>query len=167
MTHHTYTTYARHTIQYLKGMLTAAIVLVSGTMLQECSHDNPWDEVPQNITVFVSQYYPDSSLESYSYTDGTYRLDIKNGPEFTFDKSGKWTSVNGYGMPIVQVFLFDQLPPKLFSYLDETQQTDDVFAASRKEGIYTLKLLNSSLKYDSATDEITGSDASGGNVQKP
>ena len=111
-------------------------------MLTACDNDNnPWDNIPQNIAEFIEQYYPNFALESATDNDSGYHIRLKNGPGMTFNADGSWTDINGYGMPIVQVFLFDQLPPKLYNYLQETQQLNAVFSITRDNDYYTLDLL--------------------------
>ena len=52
--------------------------------------------------------------------------------------------------------LFDQLPPKVYAYLQDSQQLDSVFGMERDSKRYTLSLLNSTLMYDIASGELSG-----------
>ncbi len=121
-----------------------------------CHGDDDWDAMPQDIADFVSQYFPGSGIGSYSHNGDTYHVRIDNGPGITFDSDYAWVSVDGYGMPLPQVLLFDQLPPKLYAYLQDSQQLDSVFSMERDSRRYTLSLLNSTLIYDIATGAING-----------
>jgi hypothetical protein len=60
-------------------------------------------------------------------------------------------------MPLPQVLLFDRLPPSLYSYLEETENLGNVFSIERDRTTYTVVLLNETLSYDVATEQITGS----------
>lgn len=72
----------------------------------------------------------------------------------TFGPDQEWEAINGYGERLPQVLMFDQLPPALFAYLQETENMNDVFAMERDAGIYTVTVLNSTITYDSKTDTI-------------
>lgn len=61
-------------------------------------------------------------------------------------------------MPLPQVLLFDQLPPALYKYLEETENLGNVFSLERNRSTYTVVLLDETLSYDIATQQITGSD---------
>ncbi len=76
----------------------------------------------------------------------------------TFDHECEWEAINGYGMPLPQVLLFDQLPPALYKYLEETDDVGSVFSIERDRTSYTVVLLDSTLIYDIKTQQITGSD---------
>ena len=65
-------------------------------------------------------------------------------------------------MPLPQVMLFDQLPPRLYAYLQDSQQLDSVFGMERDSKRYVLTLLDSTLTYD-----ISTGDASEGMRQSP
>lgn len=134
--------------------------IMSGCLLfvvSSCHGDDEWDAMPRDIADFVSQYFPGSGIGSYSHTGDTYHVRIDNGPGITFDSNYAWVSVDGYGMPLPQVLLFDQLPPRLYAYLQDSQQLDSVFSMERDSLRYTLSLLNSTLVYDIATGAINGS----------
>lgn len=124
-----------------------------------CSDNTDFDELPQPIVSFITQYWPDPNVVSFTKTDKTYTVIIKNGPSLIFDSSYQWTSVNGNGLPLPEVFLFDNLPDDLYSYLSATEATDEVFSAQRDARKYTLKLLNVDVSYDIATHKVTVSDA--------
>lgn len=153
-----------HILQTLRLVAMVLVVAAMSPILTACDNDDTtWNNVPKNIAEFIDRYYPGAALESATETGGVYHIRLKNGPGMTFNADGSWTDINGYGMPVVQVFLFDQLPPKLYSYLQETQQLNSVFSITRNKNYYTLNLLDSSLRFDIANDTIIGSDATGEN----
>ncbi len=127
---------------------------------QSCSKNDVYEDVPTSINQFLSHYFPNSVLESFSSTSSGYVAIIKDGPGITFDKDNQWTSINGYGSPVPQVFLFDELPQTLYDYLEATENLDSVFIISRDSKQYKLQLLSSTLTYDIATGELTGAESS-------
>ena len=104
----------------------------------------------------LTQYYPNSEVQSYTHNAGVYHVRLDDGPGLTFDSSYEWTDIDGYGMPLPQVLLFDQLPPKIYQYLQETGQLNAVFAVRRDSTEYALTLLDQNLRYDIASGELTG-----------
>lgn len=142
--------------RFLSLMFLSMMLALS---VQSCSKNELYDDMPQAISSFISQYYPNSALASFSSTSSGYTAVIKDGPGITFAKDCSWTAIDGYGSTIPQVFLFNELPPAVFAYLQETENVDSVFAIKRDSKEYTLKLLSSSLTYDIATGQLSGSSA--------
>lgn len=136
------------------GYLAVILVFVAG--LSSCGKDDEWGEVPREIANFIEQYYPGSAISSFSESDNTYHVRIKDGPGMTFGSDYSWIVVDGYGLPLPQVMLFDQLPPKLYGYLQDSQQLDSVFGMERDSSRYTLTMLNATLFYDIRSGEISG-----------
>ena len=136
----------------LAAMMSAALLFVSSS----CHNNEEWDEMPQEIADFVSKYFPGEGIGSYSHSSTGYHVRTDDGPGITFDNNYAWEVVDGYGMPLPQVMLFDQLPPRLYAYLQDSQQLDSVFSMERDSLRYTLSLLNSDLIYDIKTGAISG-----------
>lgn len=132
--------------------VAVALALVQGG----CSHADIWSELPADISSFITQYFPNSQLQSYTHNAGSYHVRIDGGAGLTFGATYQWTDIDGYGMPLPQVLLFDQLPPKIFDYLQETEQLNAVFAMRRDATRYTLTLLDNDLIYTIATGELSG-----------
>lgn len=153
-------------LRYLRISAMAALAMILLSMPTACDHSDLWNELPGEVTDFINQYFPNSELQSVSTAGGVYHVRIDDGPGLTFDSDKQWTDINGYGMPIPQVLLFDQLPPQLYSYLQETENLNSVFSISRDKDIYTLSLLDSTLTYNAKTGEMRGSNATDGNVSK-
>ena len=124
-----------------------------------CSND-VYDDMPRQIQSFVAQYYPNSELASFTSTDSTYTAIIKNGPTMVFASNGRWISVNGNGSTLPQIFLYNELPSRLYGYLEETENTGNTFIAARNPRVYTITLLDSRLTYAIASGEITGEEIS-------
>lgn len=141
----------------LRIILLSFIALVS-TAFSACKDSEPWDDLPEKISNFVTQYFPNTGIDSFSESSTTYHVRMSDGPGITFDKDCQWEAINGYGMPLPQVLLFDQLPPALYKYLEETENLGNVFSLERDATTYTVVLLDSTLSYDIQTQIVTGSD---------
>ncbi len=139
----------------LERYLNIFMIALVAAGLARCSHSDLWNELPDKISYFISQYFPNSELNSVTETSDSYHVRINKGAGLTFDKDGSWTVIDGYGLPLPQVLLFDQLPPKLYDYLQETEQLNEVFSMQRDKVRYTLTLLDSDLIYDIASEEIS------------
>lgn len=125
-------------------------------MLAGCSSNDLYEDMPREIQSFVSQYYPNSQLESFTSTETTFTVVLKNGSTMVFGADRQWIKVDGNGSVLPQVLLFNDLPPALYSYLQETENTDSVFCITRNATAYTVKLLTRLLTYDISTGDITG-----------
>ncbi len=134
------------------------IALLTG-VVGACSSNDAYDEMPREIQTFISQYYPNSQLESFTSSDSGYVAIIKNGPTMTFGLNYKWIQINGNGSVLPQVLLFNDFPPDLYKYLQETENTNSVFKVTRTSTTYTVELLDYKIYYDISTGKITGDDA--------
>lgn len=135
--------------------LLLVIMLVIG--VQSCS-DSEYDSMPGPIQTFVSQYWPNTNVESCTYSKATaeWTVILKNGPTLTFDQAQSWLSVNGNGMPLSPTLLYDRLPSKLYDYLQSGSYLNEVFSISHDNIRYVVQLLNSKLYYDIDTQTVTG-----------
>lgn len=118
-----------------------------------------YDQLPVPVAKFVTQYFPGYGIDSYTDTTDGCHVRLDNGPGLTFDAQYQWLSINGYGMPLPKVLMFDQLPPKLYMYLQETENADNVYSVERDGFRYTLHLLSATLVYEISTGRISGTDA--------
>lgn len=135
-----------------------SIFTVVLTMLYSCQSSEIYNELPSSIESFISEYWPNPDIESFSVTaDGGYTVTVKNAITASFDKDYSWTDINGDGMPLPQMFLSDQIPDKLYEYLESVSALNEVFRVSRSATTYDVTLLNSALEYNKSTGEITGS----------
>ena len=142
-------------------MILMAVTAAVGT-LSGCKDNDLWGELPSEISQFITQYFPNSSIDSFSESANTYHVRISDGPGLTFSKDCEWEAINGYGMPLPEVLLFDQLPPALYTYLEGTSELGSVFSMERDKATYTIVLLDTTLSYDISTQEITGSQSQRG-----
>lgn len=130
--------------------------LIMTIVAAACHGNEIYDEMPQDIQMFISRYFPNSEVQSFTHSASSYYVRIDDGPGMTFDQDYKWTSLNGYGLPLPQMFLFDQLPEKVYDYLQETSQLNSVFEVERTAKEYSLKLMHTTITYDIATGQLSG-----------
>lgn len=135
--------------------LTLAAMLTVAT-LQGCSDaDNAWDSLPPLISRFLAMYYPEQGVTKYVEDDSAYYVDLKDSASLIFNASQEWTSVNGNGGTLPQMFLFDQLPPALYAWLQENEAVDGVYRATRTASVYELTLAGDIVDYSIDTGLIT------------
>lgn len=139
----------RHRILFL-------FILLAAVMLPSC-HNNEWDDVPSEILEFISKYFPQQEISDFGSNDDGYHIRLRNSVAITFNNNCNWLSINGYGGTLPQMLLFDELPPVLYGHLQELEELTQVYAVSRDTRSYFVRLLNSDLTYDIATDAITRS----------
>lgn len=137
-------------------MLTIWLAAVAMAMLSGCTHSDLYEDMPAEIQSFISQYYPGSALSGFTSSGSSYTVIIKDGPTISFDSDCRWTRVDGNGSTLPQVLMFNDLPPELYSYLQETENTGHVFCVSRTSKTYTVELLTDTLTYDISTGQIAG-----------
>lgn len=137
-------------------MTSIAVILCIITIiipLAACT-DSKWGDLPSSIANFVTEYFPSTAVESYSENNGQYYVKIKNGPSMIFDNSYAWSSIDGEGATLPQVLLFDELPPALYQYLEETESLNSVYRLDRDARQYEVGLFDTALTYIIATGEI-------------
>lgn len=141
----------------MKRVFTAFLSILALTLGACSNNDEVYNEMPTEITKFIAQYYPNTQVETFTETpDSTYRVVLKDGPTIEFGKTCLWTMLNGNGSVIAQNFLFNELPPELYEYLQSTDELGEVFSVSRDSKTYTVVLLDQTLGYDIASGSITG-----------
>ena len=128
--------------------------IVGLLILFSCS-SSLWDELPGPISEFLSTYYPSSTISSYSEHNGEYYVTVKNGASLTFDSNYHWTLINGNGEVLPQVFLYDQLPPALYQYIESLEALDDVYVASNNARNCMLTLKGCTVDYIYETGKIS------------
>lgn len=137
------------------------IPLVIGIIILGGCSNNLWDEVPTPITSFIEQYYPGSGVSGVVQTaDGGYKVTINNGATLVFDSEYSWISVDGNGVRLPEVLVYNQLPPALYNYLQGIEQQDMVFKMSRDSKFYKLTMEDTVITYDIVSGKITYPDGS-------
>lgn len=123
-------------------------------MVGACS-SSVWDEVPAPITSFIEQYYPGSGVSSYDQSDTDYRVKITNGATLVFDSDYNWISIDGNGVRLPGVLIYNQLPPALYNYLQGIEQQTSVYRMSRDSHYYKLTMENTVITYEIETGKVS------------
>lgn len=123
------------------------------------NNDGVYNAIPREISSFVDQYYPNSEVQTFTSSGNLYRLVVKNGPTMLFDKTYSWEMLNGNGNTLPQNFLFNELPPEVYAYLQETEDLNEVYSVERNSKDYIIVLLDYTLTYDISSGDITGGEA--------
>lgn len=127
-----------------------------GLMLMGACSNNLWDELPSPIARFIAEYFPGSGVKSYDIEqDSTYHVRIDNSVSLVFNQAQDWIVVDGNGGTLPEVFVQDQLPPALFRYIQEGEDTANVFRVSRDSTYYKVTLDDTVLTYEIETGRIT------------
>lgn len=134
------------------------IISICALLAAACQSSDLFKELPAPISKFVSQYWPNPAIASYSEpSSGEYEVVITNGPTLKFDSNYDWTEINGNGMTLPEVLLYDRLPEKLYDYLSAGSELDNVFTLVRTPRTITVTLLNTTVTYDIESQKITQS----------
>lgn len=143
-----------------RNKLLSIALLVMFILMGACN-DHVWDELPSNVQNFITQYFPFGEVASFTESkDGTLQVQMKNGATLRFDSDLAWISINGNGVPLPDVLLYDQLPSVLYNYLQENEQTASVFALSRGYDTIRVELHDTYIVYNTDTETITYPSAS-------
>lgn len=141
----------------MKKIAVYLIISVAAAALGACSSaDNAvWDELPLKITTFLNCYFPEQAVDRYVEEHGDYYVNIKNGASIIFDAGYNWISVNGNGGTLPALFLFDEMPPALYAYLQENEAVNSVYKATRDATTYELALEDETISYNINTGIVT------------
>lgn len=135
-------------------ILFLAPLLITLLMVGACSN-SVWDELPSAISSFISEYFPGAGVSSYNEDGDSYRVQVRNGATLVFDKDYHWTEVDGNGVPLPDVFMYDQLPPALYNYLRGIEQQGSVYGVKRDKDYYKLTMHDTVITYEISTGKIT------------
>jgi hypothetical protein len=139
----------------LVGLFRQLCWLVPIVAICGCGENAAYEELPQPIKTFIAMYYSEVGVEQYQFTDSTYTVTLQNSAMLTFDAELKWCAIDGRGSILPDIFLFDEMPSHLYQYLQSTANLDEVYAAERTATTITLRLLDSVIAYELATERIT------------
>ena len=132
----------------MKQIRLFSLFLMFAAIFSACSDDEPGTDLPQSITNFVERYYPFLKYSAEAVASGGYIVEIENSATLTFNSDEAWTDINGNGEVLGEMLLYDQLPERLYDYLEETENIQGVYRISRNMKIYTVQLLDSTVTYN-------------------
>lgn len=133
-----------------KKVLGAVAAMV--VILMACS-DSLWNDLPAPISQFITTYYPNTAIAQYSDDDNQYRVVVKNGPVMTFDSEYKWTMVDGNGVPLPVIFVYNEMPD-VYQFLLARDETDTVMKAVNTPRAIYITLTDRNLEYIKETGQI-------------
>lgn len=144
------------TAPHLSALLMPAMIALIAIFAQACSNDPEWNELPRAAAQFVSEYYPAQGVTDVTRNeDGHLVVKLQSGVIITFNNNYDWISVNGYGSTLPQNFLFDRLPPALYSYLQEIESVGDVYRAEQNSREVIVELQSATVIYNVDDGSIT------------
>lgn len=135
------------------NIYTLIIFFATVFAVASCEND-VWDDLPSPIANFFTTYFPGQEVSSYSTTDNGSVASVSGGVTVTFNKENSWTDVNGNGSTLPSIFLYDQLPPKLYNYLEETEATSGVYKVTRNSEKYHIELKDTYIDYTISSGDI-------------
>ena len=137
-----------------KIFLYLLIALLIATGMSSCT-SSEWDSMPEKIQIFIDKYFNSTDIESYNETNGHYVVVIRNGSVLTFDSNYSWISIDGRGGVLPQLLISDQLPEKLYNFLLNMEETNQVYELEKSAAKIKVKLRDSYVEYDISTQTIT------------
>lgn len=136
---------------------TFLLLFVAVAMIvASCHNDSEYDLLPPGAANFISQYWPDPYIDSVTKTsNGNTQVVVKNGPTITFGRNDEWVEIDGNGLPLPSVLLFDLLPPTLYDYIESGEYLNQIFEIERDARKYEIDILNGDITYDIVTGQIS------------
>ena len=139
-----------------RGILSLFSLMVLALSVSSCDADDMGDTPEGRIQSFVNQYFPGIAVSSQNtLADGDIQVTLKGSATILFDSEGTWTNINGNGVTLPAVLLYDQLPSPLYKYIEEMEDTEGVFRIIRDSSSYQVYFLDSAITYGIATSKIT------------
>ena len=80
-------------------------------------------------------------------------MTIKNGATLVFDANYQWTSINGNGVPIPSILIFNEMP-RIYQYLEARELTSDLMIAENNPRTIILTFSDFILEYNKETSDI-------------
>lgn len=128
---------------------TFLLFILSLVALASCHGSDNFNLLPEPVSKFITCYWPDPDVESVKWiSDDKLVVILNGGPTLTFNGKNEWTSIDGNGMPLLEMLLFDRLPQPLYDYILSGSYINQVFSIARTPRQYTVELLDSTLIYD-------------------
>ena len=124
------------------------------------------DAVPFAVDNFVDQFFHGRGLsKSTDLGNDEYTITVKDGPTMTLKVISdsyinpyvSLLSYTGHGETMPPYLAQDQLPEKLYNYIDGLEMTTEIHDMARSNGKITVNLTNATVEYDTVTGTITES----------
>lgn len=113
-----------------------------------CTNDDAVNELPQPVYSFVNTYWPGVAIESYDNANGVQTVRIKDSATVYFNESDSWIRINGNGVPLPQILIYDQVPAELYTNLASVGVESDIYQIERTGTEYILDFENNTMTYN-------------------
>ncbi|MBD5224643.1 MAG: hypothetical protein HDS68_01580 [Bacteroidales bacterium] len=124
--------------------------------LTGCDDNDEYTEMPGKIQSFVSEYFPETSVSDYSFSNNIYHVTLSGSAYLEFNAVPAWIKIDGRGSVLPEMLLYDQLPSTLYTYIETLEATEGIYSIARNKEAITASLLDSTITYDIATGKING-----------
>lgn len=149
----------------MKRYISIFFILVLGIVFTRCGDGNDVEEgTPFAVTSFADQFFNGRGYSTSEIDTDLYRLKINSGPEMTLKVIENnvlanvycaMLSYNGNGETMSQYLAQNQLPEKLYDYIVGLEMIGDIYTMNTVNNIITVELLDTIVKYNSSTGNIT------------
>lgn len=149
----------------MKRYISIFFILVLGIVFTRCGDGNDVEEgTPFAVTSFADQFFNGRGYSTSEIDTDLYRLKINSGPEMTLKVIENnvlanvycaMLSYNGNGETMSQYLAQNQLPEKLYDYIVGLEMIGDIYNMNTVNNIITVELLDTIVKYNSSTGNIT------------
>lgn len=137
------------------------VALLALLFFMGACNEDAYNELPDSVAKFVSEYYPFTEVSGYTMNGSDYVVNMRNGATLVFDSSLAWIDVNGNGGILPQTFLYNCLPETLYDYIQEMELTQAIYRVTRTSDYITVYTVDTYFRYDLATRQITYPSARG------
>jgi hypothetical protein len=130
----------------LNAFIMLALILTTSLSVS-CKKDKEVDikKTPKAVQDFVSTHFPNVDvLRAFKdYDDATYtwEIDLVNGFELEFNKSGEWTNIDGKTLA-VPASILALLPQSIITYCTTNYPNQFIVQIEKENKTYEIKLQN-------------------------
>ena len=110
----------------MKSNIYTLIIFFSTIFSIASCENDVWEDLPSPVANFFTTYFPGQEVNSYTTGNNESIATVKGGVTVTFNSHNSWITVNGNGSPLPEILIYDQLPEKLYTYLEQTENTANV-----------------------------------------
>jgi hypothetical protein len=136
-----------------RNALVMAVIVVGAMAVVGGCGTAMWDEVPGRIQEFIAQYWPGSTVSAYDVVDGEYHVTIKDGASLVFDSEYNWLLINGNGVAIPSILIYDEMP-HIYTYLLARELTHDLMIAENLPRVIILTFTDIIIEYTKSTSSF-------------
>jgi hypothetical protein len=136
-----------------RNALVMAVIVVGAMAVVGGCGTAMWDEVPGRIQEFIAQYWPGSTVSAFDVIDGEHHVTIKDGASLVFDSEYNWLLINGNGVAIPSILIYDEMP-HIYTYLLARELTHDLMIAENLPRVIILTFTDIIIEYTKSTSSF-------------